>query len=143
MGKQLTTLGLPAELGGRQMLGQYALAAAMTAAASMLAHLYLSAILAEDVEGPPRCSDYLQVRFGVPALALAAMVGLAFEVPGSGGDRGGDPPGGSGSDERSADRCQFGAMRRFDTSSTEFVSGPALPPFRATPSAYRPPLAIY
>jgi len=78
-------LSLLAKLGGRQMLGEYALAVAVTAPVAMLAHLNLRAVLATDVDGRHRFSDYLAVRFGVSGLALAAMAVLAL-VFGRSGD---------------------------------------------------------
>ena len=81
---QWATLSLLAKLGGRQMLGQYALAMALTAPVAMLAHLNLRAVLATDVEGRHRFNDYLAVRFGVSGLALAAMAALALTFGGSG-----------------------------------------------------------
>lgn len=80
---QWATLSLLAKLGGRQMLGQYALAVALTAPVAMLAHLNLRAVLATDVEGRHRFHDYLAVRFSVSGLALAAMAVLALAFGGS------------------------------------------------------------
>ena len=81
---QWATLSLLAKLGGRQMLGQYALAMALTAPVVMLTHLNLRAVLSTDVEGRHRFNDYLAVRFGVSGLALAAMAALALTFGGSG-----------------------------------------------------------
>ncbi len=71
-------LSLLAKLGGREMLGEYALAVALTAPVAMLAHLNLRAVLATDVGGRRRFSDYLAVRFGVSGLGLAAMAVMAL-----------------------------------------------------------------
>lgn len=77
---QWVVLSLVAKLGGRQMLGEYALAVALTAPVAMLAHLNLRSVLATDVDGRHPFADYLAVRFGVSGLALAVMaaLGLAF-----------------------------------------------------------------
>lgn len=75
---QWAMLSLLAKLGGREMLGEYALAVALTAPVAMLAHLNLRAVLATDVGGRRRFSDYLAVRFGVSGLGLAAMAVMAL-----------------------------------------------------------------
>ncbi len=75
---QWATLSLLAKLGGRQMLGEYALAVALTAPVTMLAHLNLRAVLATDVEGRHRFGDYLAVRFSVSGLALVVIAALAL-----------------------------------------------------------------
>jgi len=82
---QWAMLSLLAKLGGREMLGEYALAVALTAPVAMLAHLNLRAVLATDVSGRRLFSDYLTVRLGVSGLALAAMAALAL-VFGRSGD---------------------------------------------------------
>lgn len=71
-------LSLLAKLGGRSMLGEYALAVAITAPVAMLAHLNLRALLATDVTGQRRFGDYLAVRFAASGLGLAAMAALAL-----------------------------------------------------------------
>jgi O-antigen/teichoic acid export membrane protein len=81
---QWAMLSLLAKLGGREMLGEYALAVAITAPVAMLAHLNLRAVLATDVDGRHRFGDYMPVRFGVSGVALAAMAGLALAIGGSG-----------------------------------------------------------
>jgi len=48
---QWAMLSLAAKLGGREMLGEYALAVALTAPVAMLAHLNLRTVLATDVGG--------------------------------------------------------------------------------------------
>lgn len=75
---QWVVLSLLAKLGGREMLGEYALAVALTAPVAMLAHLNLRAVLATDVEGRHRFADYLAVRFGVSAMALAVVAAMAL-----------------------------------------------------------------
>jgi O-antigen/teichoic acid export membrane protein len=81
---QWAALSLLAKLGGRQMLGEYALAIALTAPVMMLAHLNLRAVLATDVEGRHRFADYLAVRFCVSGLALAVIAALALAFGWSG-----------------------------------------------------------
>lgn len=71
-------LSLLAKLGGREMLGEFALAVALTAPVAMLAHLNLRAVLATDVGARRRFSDYLTVRLGVSGLGLAAMAMMAL-----------------------------------------------------------------
>ena len=75
---QWAMLSLAAKLGGRDMLGEYALAVALTAPVAMLLHMNLRAVLATDVAGERPFGDYLAVRFGISALGLAAMAGLAL-----------------------------------------------------------------
>ncbi|MBA3974264.1 MAG: polysaccharide biosynthesis protein [Candidatus Solibacter sp.] len=71
-------LSLLAKLGGRAMLGEFALAVAITAPVAMLAHLNLRAVLATDVSGQRRFGDYLAVRFAASGLGLAAIAALAL-----------------------------------------------------------------
>ena len=73
-------LSLLAKLGGRTMLGEYALAVAVTAPVAMLAHLNLRAVLATDVSGIRPFGDYMRVRLTVSGLGLAAMAVLALAV---------------------------------------------------------------
>lgn len=75
---QWVALSLVAKLGGREMLGEYALAVALTAPVTMLAHLNLRSVLATDVGGRHPFADYLAVRFGVSGLALAVMAAMAL-----------------------------------------------------------------
>lgn len=75
---QWALLSLVAKLGGREMLGEYALAVALTAPVAMLAHLNLRAVLATDVNRQHGFGDFLAVRFPVSALGLAAMAALAL-----------------------------------------------------------------
>lgn len=75
---QWAMLSLLAKLGGRVMLGEYALAVALTAPVVMLAHLNLRAVLATDVSGERPFGDYLRVRYCISVLGLAAMAALAL-----------------------------------------------------------------
>ncbi len=70
-------LSLLAKLGGSEMLGQYALAIAITAPVAMLSHLNLRAVIATDVTARHPFGDYLAVRLGATALGLAAIAILA------------------------------------------------------------------
>jgi O-antigen/teichoic acid export membrane protein len=81
---QWAILSLIAKLGGADMLGQYALAVALTTPVVMLSHLNLRAVLATDVEGCYPFGDYLAVRLGATALSLAAIAILALVFGGSG-----------------------------------------------------------
>ena len=71
-------LSLAAKLGGREMLGEYALAVALTAPVAMLAHLNLRAVLATDVGGRRAFGDYLTVRLWVSGAGLAAITVMAL-----------------------------------------------------------------
>ena len=75
---QWAVLSLVAKLGGGEMLGQYALAAAVTAPVAMLSHLNLRAVLATDVEGHRPFGDYLAVRLSTTGAGLAAIAAIAF-----------------------------------------------------------------
>ena len=74
---QWATLSLAAKLGGSEMLGEYALAVAITTPLVMLSHLNLRAVLATDVEGRQPFGDYVAVRLGVSGLSLAGIAILA------------------------------------------------------------------
>ena len=74
---QWALLSLLAKLGGSEMLGQYALAVAITAPVAMLSHLNLRAVIATDVTGKHPFGDYLAVRLAATALGLAAIALLA------------------------------------------------------------------
>jgi O-antigen/teichoic acid export membrane protein len=80
---QWVILSLFAKLGGSEMLGQYALAVALTAPVVMLSHLNLRAVLATDVGGQYPFGDYLAVRLGTTAAALVAIAGIAAATGGS------------------------------------------------------------
>jgi hypothetical protein len=75
---QWAILSLIAKLGGREMLGQYALAVALITPLVMLSHLNLRAVLATDVAGRRPFGDYLAVRLGVSALSLVGIAILAL-----------------------------------------------------------------
>jgi len=74
---QWAILSLFAKLGGGEMLGQYALALAVTAPVVMFSHLNLRAVLATDVAHEHPFGDYLMVRAGATLLGLAAIAVLA------------------------------------------------------------------
>lgn len=75
---QWATLSLVAKLGGSEMLGQYALAVALTTPLVMLSHLNLRAVLATDVDGRQPFGDYVAVRLGVSGLSLLGIAILAL-----------------------------------------------------------------
>lgn len=75
---QWAVLSLIAKLGNSEMLGQYALAVAVTAPVGMLSHLNLRAVLVTDVEHRHPFGDYLAVRLGTTAASLIAI--SAFSV---------------------------------------------------------------
>ncbi|MDP2995871.1 MAG: hypothetical protein Q8N47_00195, partial [Bryobacterales bacterium] len=75
---QWAILSLIAKLGGGEMLGQYALAVAVTTPVVMLSHLNLRAVLATDVGRQRPFGDYLAVRLGITGLSLAAIAILAL-----------------------------------------------------------------
>ena len=60
------------------MLGQYALAVALTTPLVMLSHLNLRAVLATDVGGRQPFGDYVAVRLGVSGLSLVGIAILAL-----------------------------------------------------------------
>jgi O-antigen/teichoic acid export membrane protein len=74
---QWALLSLLAKLGGSEMLGQYALAIAITAPVAMFSHLNLRAVIATDVTVRHPFGDYLTVRLGATALGLIAIALLA------------------------------------------------------------------
>ena len=75
---QWALLSLLAKLGGSEMLGQYALALAITSPVAMLSHLNLRAVIATDVTGKHPFGDYLAVRLAATVLGLAAIGILAL-----------------------------------------------------------------
>jgi O-antigen/teichoic acid export membrane protein len=75
---QWAVLSLIAKLGSVEMLGQYALAVAVTLPVAMLAHLNMRAVLATDVTGAHPFADYQAARS--IANALAAVAFLFFSV---------------------------------------------------------------
>jgi O-antigen/teichoic acid export membrane protein len=78
---QWAILSLTAKLGGPEMLGQYALAIALTTPVAMLAHLNLRAVLATDVAGQHPFGDYLAVRLMASGAGLVLIAGLAITNP--------------------------------------------------------------
>jgi O-antigen/teichoic acid export membrane protein len=78
---QWALLSLLAKLGGSEMLGEYALAMAITAPVAMLSHLNLRALIATDVTGKHPFGDYLTVRLGATVVGLAAIALLAEGNP--------------------------------------------------------------
>jgi len=75
---QWAILSLAAKLGGREMLGQYALAVAVTTPVVMLSHLNLRAVLATDMEERHRFGDYLAVRLATTGLGLGGIAVIAW-----------------------------------------------------------------
>lgn len=75
---QWALLSLLAKLGGSEMLGQYALALAITSPVAMLSHLNLRAVIATDVTGKHPFGDYLTVRLAATVLGLGAIGILAL-----------------------------------------------------------------
>src|ERR1035441_7561447 len=75
---QWATLSLIAKLGGSQMLGQYALAVALTTPLVMFSHLNLRAVLATDVDGRRPFGDYVALRLGVSGFGLVGIAILAL-----------------------------------------------------------------
>src|SRR5882762_7995252 len=70
---QWAILSLLVKLGSSEMLGQYALAVALTAPVVMLSHLNLRAVLATDVAQKYPFQDYLAVRLIMTALSLVSV----------------------------------------------------------------------
>src|ERR1700716_121612 len=70
---QWAILSLLAKLGSSEMLGQYALAVALTAPVVMLSHLNLRAVLATDVAQKYPFQDYLAVRLFATAFTLISI----------------------------------------------------------------------
>ena len=74
---QWAILSLIAKLGGAEMLGRYALAAAVAAPVAMLFHLNLRAVLATDAGGQHPFGDYVAVRLGTAVAGMALIAGIA------------------------------------------------------------------
>ena len=74
---QWAILSLIARLGSADMLGEYALALAVTTPVVMLSHLNLRTVLATDMARRHPLGDYLAVRLATSALALACIAGVA------------------------------------------------------------------
>lgn len=81
---QWAILSLFAKLGGSEMLGQYALALAVTAPVGMLFHLNLRAVLATDSARQYPFGDYLSVRLAATALGLVVIACVAVSYGESG-----------------------------------------------------------
>jgi O-antigen/teichoic acid export membrane protein len=75
---QWAILSLLAKLGSSEMLGQYALALAVTAPVVMLSHLNLRAVIATDTTCRHPFGDYLAVRAAATALGLLAIGAIAL-----------------------------------------------------------------
>jgi len=75
---QWAILSLFAKLGDDRMLGEYALAVAITTPLVMLSHLNLRAVLATDIGRKHRFGDYLAVRIAVTSLGLTGVIALAW-----------------------------------------------------------------
>src|SRR5689334_19060156 len=75
---QWALLSLIAKLGSAEMLGQYALAVAITSPVAMLSHLNLRAVIATDVAGKHPFGDYVVVRLLATVVGLAAIATLAW-----------------------------------------------------------------
>jgi O-antigen/teichoic acid export membrane protein len=71
---QWAVLSVIAKLGSAEMLGEYALAAAVTLPVAMLAHLNMRAVLATDVKGAHSFADYRAARLIANAAAALAFV---------------------------------------------------------------------
>lgn len=67
-----------AKLGTPQMVGQFALGLAVAAPVIMLANLNLQAVIATDAKRRYVFGDYFALRLLTTALALAAILGIAF-----------------------------------------------------------------
>jgi O-antigen/teichoic acid export membrane protein len=75
---QWAILSLFAKLGSSEMLGEYALAIAITSPVVMLSHLNLRAVLATDIAQKHPFGDYLAVRLVATAMGLAVIAILGF-----------------------------------------------------------------
>jgi O-antigen/teichoic acid export membrane protein len=75
---QWAILSLIAKLGNSAMLGQYALALAVTAPILMLSHLNLRAVIATDAAARHPFGDYLIARAAATSLGLLAIVTIAL-----------------------------------------------------------------
>jgi len=75
---QWAVLSLIAKLGTSEMLGQYALAVAVTAPVSMLSQMNLRSVLTTDVERRHGFGDYIVVRLVTTILAVAAIALIAL-----------------------------------------------------------------
>ena len=111
---QWAILSLVAKLGGGEMLGQYALAVAVTTPVVMLSHLNLRAVLATDVGREHPFGDYLAVRLGISGLSLAAIAVLALVAGDSGSFSAAILMTGLSQSTESVSDVYYGAMQRRD-----------------------------
>jgi O-antigen/teichoic acid export membrane protein len=79
---QWAILSLLAKLGSREMLGEYALALAITSPVLMLSHLNLRAVLATDIGEKQTFGDYLTVRLAATLLGLFAIAVIGWSTAG-------------------------------------------------------------
>jgi O-antigen/teichoic acid export membrane protein len=77
-GGQWAILGLLAKLGSSEMLGQYAMALAITNPIVMLFHLNLRAILATDAGARYPFGDYVAARFATAAAGFGVIAVMAW-----------------------------------------------------------------
>ncbi|NLO05645.1 MAG: lipopolysaccharide biosynthesis protein [candidate division WS1 bacterium] len=75
---QWGTVVAVARLGSAEMLGQYALALAITGPVIMLANLQLREVQATDASGEHSFSDYFGLRIITTAMALLVLIGIAL-----------------------------------------------------------------
>lgn len=80
---QWAILSLLAKLGSSEMLGEYALALAITSPVAMLSHLNLRAVLATDIGEKHPFGDYLAVRLAATLLGLAVIGILGWSAASS------------------------------------------------------------
>jgi len=80
---QWAILSLIAKLGSGEMLGEYALAIAITSPVVMLSHLNLRAVLATEIVEKHPFGDYLAVRLAASAVGLAVIAILGWTAPGA------------------------------------------------------------
>lgn len=77
-GCQWLMLVVLAKLGKPEMVGQYALALAVTAPVLMFASLDMRTVIATDAKGQYRFTEYLGIRLLTTALALLAIAGITL-----------------------------------------------------------------
>lgn len=77
---QWLVLALLARAGSAELLGQWALALALSAPVAMMAHLNLRTLLATDVAGEHPFTDYLRVRHLSNAAAIAVLLAIALHA---------------------------------------------------------------
>lgn len=74
---QWAVLAAIAKLATAEVLGEYALAAALAMPVALFAHLNLRAVLATDVAGAHTFADYRRVRMSANAAALAVLAAMS------------------------------------------------------------------